>query len=61
MAKKGPRAKITDVLGQADLDGQARTALSKSGKGLRAKSEKATREADRAEMAAYKLNRRARF
>ena len=55
---KSPRTKITDVLDQADLDAQAKTALSKSGRGLKAKSVKNTREADKAEMASYKLSKR---
>lgn len=55
---KSPRTKITDVLNQADLDAQAKSSLSKSAKGLKAKSTKNTRMAEKAEVESYKLNRK---
>ena len=61
MAKKSPRTKITDILGQADLDAQAKKSLGKSGGKQRSHSVKNTRQAEKAELESYKLNRKARF
>lgn len=58
---KSPRAKITDVLDQADLDAQAKGSLSKSARGLKGRQEKIKRQAENAEMASYKLNRKDKF
>ena len=58
---KSPRTKITDVLDQADLDDQAKVALSKSARGLKGKSLKNTRDAEKAELASYKLNKKSKF
>lgn len=44
-----------------DLDAQAKQALSKSAKGLKGRQEKIKKQADQAEMASYKLNRRTKF
>lgn len=55
---KSPRTKITDVLDQADLDTQAKQALSKGGGKQGAKQARVKREAERAELESYKLNRK---
>ena len=53
---KGPHAKIKTVLSQADADADAKSALAKGGGGV--KQERIKREAEKAELASYKLNRK---
>ena len=55
---KSPRTKITDVLDQADLDGQAKAALKKGGGPMAKHAKHHTAEAEKAELASYKLNRK---
>ena len=46
---------------KADLDTQARTALTKGSKGQLGRQERIKRDQDQAERASYKLNRKQKF
>lgn len=58
-----PHTKIGsgNLRSQSDKDREAKEALSKSGPGQKARALKTTRAAEQAEMASFKLNRRAKF
>lgn len=60
MQHGNPHQKIGsgNLRSQRDKDRESKEGLAKSGRGQKARAIKATREAEKAEMASYKLNRR---
>ena len=60
---KGPHQKIGsgNLRSQSDKDRESKEALSKSGRGQKAKAEQAKRAAEDAEMRSFKLNRGSKF
>ena len=57
-----PHEKVTsNYTIQGEQDASSRAKLAKSGRGLKARQERIKREAEKAEMASYKLNKRTKF
>ena len=59
---KGPRTKVAgDLKTQSERDAEAKEGLRKGGGPMAKHSKHHTREAEKAEMASYRLNKRSKF